>query len=983
MDPLSAFGLAGTIAQFVGFAAKLISITVNIHGSSGGAHDEMENIEDVYSKLVGFSSDLQIDLYQDELRAIQEFYVEKLSQRVEVPHEIRRDLADRQAFTEDSVISDTANMFIVEYQRLQDTSSLYHIRQQGQLRDIQQMLDQLASAQKKASSRAALESHEISGLARQMSALSFATKYTSQQQAVIHSLSFKSRQARHEKISEAHVQTFRWTFEKGQDEEASGLGLHEWLNNGTGVFWVSGKPGSGKSTFMKYVADNARTRSSLKVWAGNKELVIASHYFWISGTEMQKSWQGLIQTLLFDIFRQCPKLVDIVFNTTRSTKTDSPDSTMDPWSTTELRECLEQIKNQTDIPSKFCFFLDGLDEYDGEHLELCQDLSKLGQSPNIKICASSRPWNVFKDSFGEDPSRNLCIHRLTRGDIRKYARSRLSQHPRWKLQHAQNGNAEGLIEEITAKSRGVFLWVFLVTRMLREGLTNDDTVSDLQKRLTSFPSDLEEFFQHIVDSVEPFYHAKMASALQITLKAKSPLDLLIYSFHYQEFDDQDYALSMPLTPLGYEEVDMLREQASRRLNGHCRGLLERTGNSVDFLHRTVADFLRCRDMTDLLESKTGPDFEAELSILKAYFAYIKSTSQSDLKLLDARVTNALSYATGFKDAGRATSSTFEIIEEMENLLCELEIPTPYIDGGYSGGSVGSIVSFRSYFRERVLQANLAVYLDQKLTTAPNYFDGFRCPPLHILLHDELSKHTEDHLPCPSRHYETLEVLLNHGSNPNELYQIRSRHDDALGSPKTPWSMFIGRMSEWGNLNSPKIKSCLGSGILQLFLANGADPNVSVAYGPSGGKNLSASQEIIKLALGPNRGKLFDTNPAYFSVLKTFLKCGASLPQILKGQCFDNFTISDLRECITSQLAVGANENPCCSGKEHEEILTGGLEVLRKILEESQEESMNQHRKKRTESLLQSRKMLEGELKRTSDFDKSYAADMEFPKRVRY
>lgn len=738
-----------------------------------------------------------------------------------------------------------------------------------------------------------------------------------------------------------------------------------------------------KVDIHEVVADNARTRSALKVWAGNKELVIASHYFWISGTEMQKSWQGLIQTLLFDIFRQCPKLVDIVFNTIRSTKTDSPDSAMDPWSTTELRECLEQIKNQTDIPSKFCFFLDGLDEYDGEHLELCQDLSKLGQSPNIKICASSRPWNVFKDSFGEDPSRNLCIHRLTRGDIRKYARSRLSQHPRWKLQHAQNGNAEGLIEEITAKSRGVFLWVFLVTRMLREGLTNDYTVSDLQKRLTSFPSDLEEFFQHIVDSVEPFYHAKMASALQITLKAKSPLDLLIYSFHYQEFDDQDYALSMPHTPLGYEEVNMLREQASRRLNGHCRGLLERTGNSLDFLHRTVADFLRCRDMTDLLESKTGPDFEAELSILKAYFAYIKSTMQSDFKLLDARVTNALSYATGFRDAGKATSSTFEIIEEMENLLCELEIPTPYIYGGYSGSSVGSIVSIRSYFRERVLQANLAVYLDQKLTTAPNYFDGFRCPPLHILLHDELSKHTDDYLPCPSRHYETLEVLLNHGSNPNELYQIRSRHDDALGSPRTPWSMFIGRMSEWGDLNSPKIKSCLGSGILQLFLANGADPNVSVAYGPSGGKNLTASQEIIKLALGPNKGKLFDTNPAYFSVLKTFLKCGASLPQILKGQCFDNFTISDLRKCISSQPVVGANENPCCSGKEHDEIVTGNLEVLRKILEESREESMSQHGKKRTESLLQSRKRSEGKLKRTSDFDKSYAADIEFPKRVRY
>ncbi|KAF5667262.1 2-hydroxyacylsphingosine 1-beta-galactosyltransferase [Fusarium heterosporum] len=831
MDPLSAFGLAGNIAQFVGFAAKLISITANIHGSSGGAHDEMENIEHVYDKLFEFRSDLQIDLvvepqvtndgfknpfpsYQDELRAIQELSAScrrDCNRLLEIVREIQLGKSSKATLksfrsalkflmksdeisqidkrlqrTQSSLTlqicslsSKYHSIISQQYQRLQDTSSLYHIRQQGQLRDIQQMLDRLASAQKKATSRASLESHEISGLASQMSALSFATKYTSQQQTVIHSLSFKNRQARHEKISEAHVQTFRWTFEKGQDEEAAGLGLHKWLNHGSGVFWVSGKPGSGKSTFMKYVADNARTRSSLKIWARDKELVIASHYFWISGTEMQKSWQGLIQTLLFDIFRQCPKLVDVVFNTTRY------------------------------IPSKFCFFLDGLDEYDGEHLELCQDLLKLGQSPNIKICASSRPWNVFKDSFGEDPSRNLCIHQLTRGDIRRYARSRLSQHPRWDLQHARNGNAESLIEEITAKSRGVFLWVFLVTRMLREGLTNDDTFSDLQKRLASFPSDLEEFFQHIVDSVEPFYHAKMASALQITLREKSPLDLLIYNFHYQEFDDQDYALSMPHTPLGHEEVKILREQALRRLNGHCRGLLERTGNSVDFLHRTVADFLRCRDMADLLESKTGPDFEPELSIFRAYLAYIKSTDGDDVELLDARITNALSYASCFKDTDQAASASFEIIEDMESLL---------------------------------------------------------------------------------------------------------------------------------------FKTCLGSGILQLFLVNGADPNVSVAYGPNEKKHLTASQEIIRLALDPETDITLGTNPAYFSVLEAFLRCGASLPQILKGQRSDNFTIPELRRCIRRKLEGNAKGNLCDPKKDDEEISIIDREVLKKMLEESQEVFANQLKK---------------------------------------
>ena len=40
-----------------------------------------------------------------------------------------------------------------------------------------------------------------------------------------------------------------------------------------------------------------------------------------------------------------------------------------------------------------------------------------------------------------------------------------------------------LIEEIVFLARGVFLWVFLVTRSLRWGLTNADDMVDLRARL--------------------------------------------------------------------------------------------------------------------------------------------------------------------------------------------------------------------------------------------------------------------------------------------------------------------------------------------------------------------------------------------------------------------------------------------------------------------------------------------------------------------
>ena len=43
------------------------------------------------------------------------------------------------------------------------------------------------------------------------------------------------------------------------------------------------------------------------------------------------------------------------------------------------------------MPKGACFFIDGLDEYDGDHVELIRLLQDFSQPNNIKICASNRP----------------------------------------------------------------------------------------------------------------------------------------------------------------------------------------------------------------------------------------------------------------------------------------------------------------------------------------------------------------------------------------------------------------------------------------------------------------------------------------------------------------------------------------------------------------------------------------------------------------
>jgi hypothetical protein len=89
----------------------------------------------------------------------------------------------------------------------------------------------------------------------------------------------------------------------------SNVRLGEWLRSGDKIYWIGGKAGSGKFTLMKFLCDHPRTKQELCEWAGQKQVVMASFFFWITGNEIQKSQNGLFQSLLFEILRQCPSMI--------------------------------------------------------------------------------------------------------------------------------------------------------------------------------------------------------------------------------------------------------------------------------------------------------------------------------------------------------------------------------------------------------------------------------------------------------------------------------------------------------------------------------------------------------------------------------------------------------------------------------------------------------------------------------------------------
>ena len=133
---------------------------------------------------------------------------------------------------------------------------------------------------------------------------------------LLKSLYFTDLAVRHGRIEDAHSKTFTWIFQK-TTPDSQPVNFVEWLRTQTGIYWIQGKPGSGKSTLMKFICDHAQTRDHLRFWAdsSSKQVVIAKFFLWISGSRLQKSQEGLLRGLLFEILRQCPELTPHVLAT--------------------------------------------------------------------------------------------------------------------------------------------------------------------------------------------------------------------------------------------------------------------------------------------------------------------------------------------------------------------------------------------------------------------------------------------------------------------------------------------------------------------------------------------------------------------------------------------------------------------------------------------------------------------------------------------
>jgi hypothetical protein len=130
--------------------------------------------------------------------------------------------------------------------------------------------------------------------------------------------------------------------------------------------------------------------------------------------------------LLYQVLRKCPDLVESVCPAQWS---DQSSGDLEPWGGEDLFAAFDELAKVTLTSARFCFFVDGLDEYHGNHQDLILLLNKLSTSSSIKFCVSSRPWNVFADAFQSYPQ--LKLEDLTAKDIKTYVGCLLEKNPKF------------------------------------------------------------------------------------------------------------------------------------------------------------------------------------------------------------------------------------------------------------------------------------------------------------------------------------------------------------------------------------------------------------------------------------------------------------------------------------------------------------------------------------------------------------------------
>ncbi|KAI4224688.1 MAG: hypothetical protein LQ349_007192 [Xanthoria aureola] len=440
------------------------------------------------------------------------------------------------------------------------------------------------------------------------------------------SLSFPEIYARQDDIVMSHEGTCRWIFGPNQAEDETDSmressdassesrdveeiraqpwsSFKDWLEgNGNGPYWLSGKPGSGKSTLMKYISTEfssyCHSHETLSAWG---DAVTCSFFFWNLGSPLQKNYIGLLRSLLFQIAEQRSEMIPIMSDQCKSAGTSQMEiygsTSIYTWTEKRLEDALARFLQNKPPSMRVCIFIDGLDEFVGDEDLLINTIHVLSHASGTKVCASSRPEQIFRQGF--DASPQLKLQDLNYPDIHKATVERLTPVLEAYVSCAQD-KVDYLVHQVVEKSQGIFLWADLMTKDLKTGAREAGSIEELKERLERTPETIDGLYKHMLsrlnkaylrDAARYFHHLLM---YQWVVPYPFPPPTLLGFACIEEGVSSQHLHQDPRL-LQFSPVQEMCRRVEIRILTRCAGLVEIDEHAMPHL-----EYLRTTDLYEMV-----------------------------------------------------------------------------------------------------------------------------------------------------------------------------------------------------------------------------------------------------------------------------------------------------------------------------------------------------------------------------------------------
>ncbi|KAL4992691.1 hypothetical protein BDW68DRAFT_172719 [Aspergillus falconensis] len=659
MDGWSALGAAAAIAQFIDFGCRLVSLALKTQKSSDGLTEQLREVRSVIERLQGLVDRLTgpdaseaengikdnpaIQSICDECRCIG-------TELLDIVHKVAKNDKDAMGGLASRKQPKKRSSFAQALRQVWNEDKVYALSNRLQSLRQELAIHLLAALSLQANAKAREKWAEPEFIGNEF----IQTMMDEQEWRRILINTLQQRDLEDhlpmaDIFRDPEPHGFQWT------------SFVDWLESDgpSNLYWVTGKAGSGKSTLIKYIHNHTLTKQALHKWSAKLPVMTSAFYFWNSGRPMQMSLLGLLQTLLLGILSQRPECIPLA-NRPRWEAHRLFGAQVHSWTQAEALEALVVAIQHSNQSSKICLFIDGLDEFKGKPEELIALVKGL-LLPNVKVCVASRPWPVFRDAFGHGPS--LILEHLNMPDIEFFVTNSLDDSAGFlELKTHDPAQAANLAHEITLRSSGVFLWVSLVVRSLLEDLARGDRLSDMYQTLEGLPTELESLFEVIITSLDQAHRRRLAEMFRIVGAACGPLSLSLFADADEE--NPQYAIDFEPKVLSPDQKLSRCLVMERRLNSYSKGLLgvkmrrvskdspegrlikindaqrmlaslkdpedtwdyvsEICNSSVEYLHRTIRDYLDRPAVRAQFVDWAGPSFYPECSLCSAFLLALKT-----------------------------------------------------------------------------------------------------------------------------------------------------------------------------------------------------------------------------------------------------------------------------------------------------------------------------------------------------------------------